>query len=462
MPVNQSYQGKLSMFPYDPRFRAIAPPSSGIFDEPTMSICFNIEWAGHIDGVLSRLLWTDAWAGTPQTQQWAVGEITKLLVSMIARNPCGSGCMGECCDDIIERLEAIEALLAAGPRPSVADVKASVGAVQSAYQSFVENIESTWQDDITNVYPELAYGDANDPIRDQALCFICRRFVDLCCDWVLQNIKWKTDIQQTVLNIAELIGEVSEAAGRFFGETAFGRMFNNIDRMIDLGVPGLTLWIQTVTASESAAFQDQDARAELACAWYEGLKGQEPSLSLFIGMLYAASVTGNASTIRAKLGAALTPVSEPQEPSGERLFFIWADLWAEAYQGVQDGIVPECLCEEPPEPRVPVINSIWDAVNGAGGVITGPDADGFYLCTATNAYGDGNQMHIMDEQGRPFILTNVSFDPMSFCQVFLLNGEMLYIGCDGSNHYTGQAITEWVATWESGTFGVMQFKMVAP
>ena len=84
---DQSYQGKLSMFPYDPRFSPIAPPTVGIFDEPQMSICFNVEWAGHLDGVLSRLLWTDAWAGEPETQQWAVRQMTALLISFAARTP---------------------------------------------------------------------------------------------------------------------------------------------------------------------------------------------------------------------------------------------------------------------------------------------------------------------------------------------------------------------------------------
>lgn len=346
---DQSYQGKLSMFPYDTRFTAIAPPTVGIFDEPQMSICFNVQWAAHIDGVLSRLTWTDAWFGEPETQQWAVNQVTALLVSMIARNPCGGdGCMGECCDDIIERLDRIEALLAAGPVRSPDEIQDDVVGVQEAYETRIDEIEAVYDDDITNVHPEMAYGDANDPIRDQALCFMTRRFVDLFCDWIVHNIQLKVANQQTALNIAAFIGNASGAAARLFAETAFGALFANIDQMLDLEVTALTIWVQTVTESELAVFQDDDAREAVACEWYDGLKGATPTVALFLSSLTDTTLTGNADTIRDKLAAALTPVDVPQQPDGERLYFIWSDLWAEAYSGAQAGIVPECECDDPP------------------------------------------------------------------------------------------------------------------
>lgn len=349
---NYSYQGKLSLYPYDPRYTAIAPPTAGIFDEPQMSVCFNVEWAAHIDGVLSRLLWTDAWAGTPETQQWAVAQMTSLLVSMMARNPCGGDCMSECCDDIVEQLEEIKALLIAKAKPTAKETRETINQVEEDYQTRIEEIEAVYDDDITNVHPEIAYGDADDPIRDQALCFICQRFVDICCDWIVQNIQLKVANQQTVLNIAALIGAGSDLLGRIFAETAFGTMFENIDLVLELEVQALSAWITTVTEDQLSIYQDTDARKAVACEWYDGLKGATPTLSLFLSSLTDATLTGNADTIRTKLLEALTPVDVPQTPDGEKLYFIWSDLWQEAYDGTQAGIVPDCLCddEEPVDP----------------------------------------------------------------------------------------------------------------
>lgn len=346
--MDQSYQGKLNMFPYDPRFRSIAPPSVGIFDEPTMSICFNVQWAGHIDGVLSRLLWTDAWAGEQATKEWAVSEITKLLVSMIARTPCGGGdCMGECCDDIVDRLEAIEALLAAQNKKSPAQVKEDVDAVQQSYEDYLGETDAIYDNDITNVHPDMAYGDSNDAARDQALCFITRRFVDIVCDWVITNINLKVANQQTALNIAAVIGGGADLLSRFFAETAFGAMFQNIDKILELEVAAMTAWITSVTSGQLSVFQDTDAREELACAWYEQMRGYTPTADSFISSLNNADVTDNAAIIRDKIAAALVPVTSAQAPDPEHVFFIFSDLWQQAYDGVQSGIVDDCGCIDP-------------------------------------------------------------------------------------------------------------------
>jgi hypothetical protein len=398
--------GKLDLFPYDTRFRPIAPPDTGIFDEPRVSVCLNVKWAAHIDGALERLLWPDAWLGTLETKQWAVAQITMLLVSLMARNPCGGEDM-PCCDDLIERLEAIEAAILTLNQPTPAQVAEQIGGISDAYQDYIENTESVYQDDITNVHPEMAYGDANDPIRDQALCFMTRRFVDICCEWVIKNIEWKQGNQQTVLNIASFLGTVSGAAARFFAETAFGAMFQNIETVLDLEVQALTIWVTSVTESQLAIFQDSEARDAVACGWYNELKGETPTQASFVSSLNAVTLTGNAAVIRDKLAAALTPVNVPQQPDGERLFFIWADLWAEAYTGAQAGIVPDCLCEEP---------SLWVMVSGAGEVEKlsgGSGGNGTYTFRFISGVMPSGENHIWArwaDSTKQFTLNSIAID----------------------------------------------------
>ena len=88
MPGHSDFEN-LGIFPFDPRFRPIAPPTTNIDDAPTIGICINTKWVGHIVGVLERLLWPDAWAGDDDTKQRAVAQITALLVQLGRRSPCG-------------------------------------------------------------------------------------------------------------------------------------------------------------------------------------------------------------------------------------------------------------------------------------------------------------------------------------------------------------------------------------
>lgn len=74
--------------PFDPRFGAVAPPEVGIFDAPTAQICVNVKWAAFLDGVIGKLLRHGVWQGGPAQQAWAVGEIQKLLIQLMQRNPC--------------------------------------------------------------------------------------------------------------------------------------------------------------------------------------------------------------------------------------------------------------------------------------------------------------------------------------------------------------------------------------
>jgi hypothetical protein len=77
--------------PYDPLYGAVRPPETGIFDAPTVQLCMNVEWVAFVDGVLGKLLRRGVWLGDPETQAWAVGEVQKLLIQLMQRNPCGEG-----------------------------------------------------------------------------------------------------------------------------------------------------------------------------------------------------------------------------------------------------------------------------------------------------------------------------------------------------------------------------------
>lgn len=114
-----------------------------------------------------------------------------------------------------------------------------------------------------------------------------------------------------------------------------------------------------------------------------------------------------------------------------------------------------------PETRTPVINSLWDEPNIAGS-LEGPDEDGFYLVTAESR-GTDFAFVLMDADERDFILTEITYSFRPQCQVLIHDTDVLYIGCPGSDIYTGQTLDEFWSTWSAAQGEqVMQFKMIAP
>lgn len=69
--------------PKDPRYYPAPVPSAGVFDSPLVAIVLNQEWVAHIDGLLSRLLYEDAWRGTDTEIEFAIAQTNTLLAGLI-------------------------------------------------------------------------------------------------------------------------------------------------------------------------------------------------------------------------------------------------------------------------------------------------------------------------------------------------------------------------------------------
>lgn len=74
--------------PFDVRHRPFPVPAFDIFDSPTVCVQVNGAWASHVDGVLERLLYRDAWAGTDADIERAIGEVRRLLAALGESTPC--------------------------------------------------------------------------------------------------------------------------------------------------------------------------------------------------------------------------------------------------------------------------------------------------------------------------------------------------------------------------------------
>lgn len=78
--------------PYDTRLIPAPVPDTDLCDCPRVQLCINSEWASHLDGLLERLLYRDAWAGTDEDKDRAIATIERLLSMFKVRDMC-------CCGD---------------------------------------------------------------------------------------------------------------------------------------------------------------------------------------------------------------------------------------------------------------------------------------------------------------------------------------------------------------------------
>jgi hypothetical protein len=446
-------QLQVLMYPYDTRFNPLPVPTSNMFDAPRVCIEINTQWVSHLDGLLARLLWRDAWTGDESDVDRAIAQVSAL----IARLGVIGDCMA-CCDDLIAELDLIKAQLARAARLNQSQIRVIITQTQNDYHDYIINNYTDWGDDITNVYPQLGYGNSGDANRDKALCIICHRFVDLVSDWVIKNIDAKVANQQTVLDVTELVAAAAGLGAWLFGELSYGAMFRNIQDTLDAEVPILSGWITSVSAGARSAFQDTVARDDVACAWYNVLKGATPTATSFVASISGLSLTGNAETIRAKIADALVPVTEPTQPSQEHVFFIFAALWDQAIQAAIQGIVlDDCLCVD--AGLTPVIDTSGAWVGGGYGGSIAQDGN-FWVVTATAASATSDmRIVIKSETGVAFLLTDLTYPSGGPSCTFWTGSPNFFDSCGFGIYYPSVAMNQFGVT---NPYGIqIRFRMIA-
>lgn len=65
--------------PFDTRYYPAPTPNVGVFESPTVNLAINARWVSHLDGLLERLLYRDAWSGTESEIDTAIQDVQKLL-----------------------------------------------------------------------------------------------------------------------------------------------------------------------------------------------------------------------------------------------------------------------------------------------------------------------------------------------------------------------------------------------
>ena len=72
--------------PYDVRHVPLPPPDTAVTDAPFVRLCVNSKWISHVDGMMERLLYRDAWRGTDVEIENAIQQV-RVLLALLGATP---------------------------------------------------------------------------------------------------------------------------------------------------------------------------------------------------------------------------------------------------------------------------------------------------------------------------------------------------------------------------------------
>lgn len=366
-PVRWEYD---KIAPYAARSRPYPRPDPGIFDAPYVCLKINILWLPHIMGALDVLNAWDAWDGDNDGQS-ARDEIEKLLAAMADDNGC---------------LELEDGMLLRQKPGDVCEVQQSSDGgttwttafrfdncvtteqqvtynnyIQNTFNDYVEqitNLVNQYDGDVTNIYPDAGYGDADDDNRDLALCYAISRAVDVVSEGTLIAIQEQAAGRSaTLLLVAAVVGVfvigtiltggTLAAAGAALGGTT-GLALSGIG-----ATTAIASWVNNAIArGNEAAYQDLDAREQVKCVMYNALKGATITEAAFADALNDHGLTGNAGVIA-------TTMDEANEVTENFVGFL--NLLQQSFAAAKTGIITEanCPCGEPWTHQFPDTNG-WN------------------------------------------------------------------------------------------------------
>lgn len=329
------------------------------------------------------------------------------------------------------------------PRPSRADEVT----IYNDYTETVNNYLETWETDshdISIFAPNMVFdgGDTEDDAqRDKAICYAIGVWYDAMKDTVVAY--WRTEGDRAAAAAAGGVGTIVGGVATPFAGVVVGAIVGALVKGIN----------ELAAHSQESAYTE--ARAEIICCMYDALIGETLTQARFMGSVDSCSFAEDSNTEAIRI-----LVDSLVQDTAVYLSFL--KVASAGFDYAEFAELPDCMCddEEPPEPRTPVINSLWDPVHIAG-TVEGPDEDGFYTATSENR-GSDVAFTIMDVSGRPFVLTDVTYSEAPSCQVWLLESSLNHIACTGSDMYGGDTVDEFTATWSGSGTHTMTFKMVGP
>lgn len=261
---------------FPPRLGKFVVPGAGVFDAPFYCLIINVEWIGHLVGVLDALDQLDAWVGTSEEIEFARQEVRRLITGI---NPCEESnfVLRQNPDDPC----LLEQSLDGGVNWSLAfDYSLCLPSASSAEILNTMQLGASGLEALRDLYddtPEsILRGTEDSPNLEDLLCYAIDMMVRSGC--------------QTAADSAGDVNTLTNIIGIGLGVVAAGLAFFT-------GGASIAVWVGVMSAIVAAGgglasltketLQDVGAQDDLICCINEALQGSDLSQATF-----SASVDG--------------------------------------------------------------------------------------------------------------------------------------------------------------------------
>lgn len=145
-------------------------------------------------------------------------------------------------------------------------------------QEYYNDYTANYTDDVTDLHPDLGYGDSDDDARNLALCQTLKDFIEICCQTALKQY----DEFETTANNVKLAASLAAGVAALLGLATGGLASAPLAALaaeatlwaagIALGTTLGEALYTTIINNNREFFEDEEAKKAVKCALYTLLK----------------------------------------------------------------------------------------------------------------------------------------------------------------------------------------------
>lgn len=325
------------------------PPEVGIFDSPKRCFVVNVEWWAHIAGMVHWLADVASWQDAEDENYFAIREILKFMQGVecmdfqLRQSPDDFCIMQQSIDGGTTWTDVFDFSLCTSIVDGSSDTTV-INQFATYVTQFTENIYNEYVenyiDSVTDIHPELGYGDADDGNRNSALCYALGKLVDSVCIAANEFFDGQSEVADDVKVNLALAGAIVGIV--ILGATGIGLPAATVMAIslsgAGLGIAaslGAALYDHYIDTNQSA-YNDEDAKHEVVCCLLDVLEDANVDHADLIAAFSCAGLSTNAQAVH---DAAAILVQELAT------YAAFTENMAIGFQSAKLGLLPACPCD---------------------------------------------------------------------------------------------------------------------